>query len=283
LFDHQNWCVGDNRSAPLSMATPLTYRPLIAAALLCVNVGVVAAVPITQPADESVTATFAATLDVVLHEPLIVLLRIENHFKEPVTCDLGPYRRGNIEVAVMPPGGSLQRLPKLEESGFGLAGAVSIAAGEVYSEQLLLNEWYPFDQVGSYEVDIRLNSAFKSAAGRVANPRTSDTLRFHISPRNEERLRKACEHLTVATITGSNAQAQLDAVRALSYIDDPVALPFLQQILQATIRFDSIAIEGIRRVGTPDARSALAQLAASSDEERAKLALDALRRLGIKR
>jgi hypothetical protein len=66
----------------------------------------------------------------------------------------------------------------------------------------------------------------------------------------------------------------------LSYVGDPVALPFLQKVLQATIRIDSIAIEGIRRIGTPEAKSVLAQLAASSGEERAKLASDALRRFG---
>jgi hypothetical protein len=74
-------------------------------------------------------------------------------------------------------------------------------------------------------------------------------------------------------------QDQADAALALSHVVDPVAVPYIEEALSATTRVDPILIEGLRRIGSAEARAVLEQAATSSSADRAALARNALARL----
>jgi HEAT repeat protein len=88
--------------------------------------------------------------------------------------------------------------------------------------------------------------------------------------------------LASATST-SNYEGQADAALALSYVGDPVAVPFLRELLTAVPRVDAIVIEGLRRIGSPEALAVLDEATRSPDPHRAALARDAIRRIPTRR
>jgi HEAT repeat protein len=61
----------------------------------------------------------------------------------------------------------------------------------------------------------------------------------------------------------SPGYTELDAAVALSHIKDPVAIPFLQQMLESGTTVDRYAAEGLGRIGTMGQQDAIDVLIAS--------------------
>ena len=196
----------------------------------------------------------------------------------PIFFDLGFRKKGRFQITVTPPGGSTIRVPSLSEEGFGSGGSMSLAAGELYSQPVLLNEWYDFEQAGDYDVQIALPGPIRTSKVTVINS-TAERLRFHIAARDEGKLRRTCELLVRTAISAKRYEEQANAALALSHVVDPVAVPFLRGVLLAG-SVDYIVIEGLRRIGSGEAKAVLEEASRSSDAERAALARDAIRRIG---
>jgi hypothetical protein len=165
----------------------------------------------------------------------------------------------------------------LSEEGFGSGGKMSLPAGELYSQPVLLNEWYDFEQAGDYDVQIALPGPIRTSKVTVINS-PAQRLRFHIAARDEARLRRTCELLVRPAISAKQYEEQANAALALSYVVDPVAVPFLREVLLAGT-VDNIVIAGLRRIGSGEAKAVLEEASRSSDAERAALARDAIRRI----
>ena len=143
----------------------------------------------------------------------------------------------------------------------------------------MLNEWYSFDQSGPYEVTIQLRTRIATESGTSVDTPTTGVLTFPIGPRSEERLQSACERLAEVTVGAASAGDRIDAAKALSYVNDPAGVWWMEWVLQRTDSVDPILIQGLSRIDNAAAEAVLAEVDAFPDPERSKLAGYALRRL----
>jgi hypothetical protein len=80
-----------------------------------------------------------------------------------------------------------------------------------------------------------------------------------IGPRDEAVLSKNCEEL-VKEIKASNEQKAADAVLALSYLNDSIAVPYLISALFSRRQIEPIIIEGLGRIGSQRAIDSLVEI-----------------------
>ena len=116
--------------------------------------------------------------------------------------------------------------------------------------------WYDFNEIGPY--DIEMGFAKPVLTGdEVVGAREHFDLRLDIGARSEEVLMKRCEAL-VAGIESSNSCARWsEGALALSYIKDPIAIPYLKKMLGANKLVEPTAILRLGRIATPEAVRAL--------------------------
>src|SRR5262245_10498102 len=95
--------------------------------------------------------------DVVLGEPIVIHLTIQNRSTEQIQTDLGYDRKGNLRIAVTRPDGVVVE-PSPPTSGVG--GGISripivvVPRGSVFSQRLILDEWMRLDTPGAYLVRV---------------------------------------------------------------------------------------------------------------------------------
>jgi hypothetical protein len=250
--------------------------PLMFAAWLILFASAVSAQP------GGVVVRYGTNNNLVLHEPVIVVFTVDNGLDVPITFDLGFRQKGHFRITVTPPGRPPLQLAPLDESGFGVGGNVSVAATQGYSQRLLLNEWYDFRQEGKYQIDVALPVPIRANGGTVTSS-SRETFELTIEPPDPTRLGRTCRALLASATSSPSYEEQADAALALSYVVDPVAVPFLRELLTALPRLDAIVFEGLRRIGSPDAQAVLDEASRSSDPNRAALAKDAIRRIPTRR
>jgi hypothetical protein len=198
----------------------------------------------------------AEPLRLTLHEPVLLILEIRNDSRESMHIDLGKDRKENFLFAITPPGGGRIQLPQLRRSGFGRGGNVEIAGGDEYSQSIVLNEWYDFNEIGSYDIEMRF-AKLVFTGDEVVGAREHFELRFDIGVRSEEVLMKRCEALVAGIESSNSYERWSEGALALSYIKDPIAIPYLKKILGANKLVEPTAILGLERIGTPEAARAL--------------------------
>lgn len=188
---------------------------------------------------------------VTLHEPVTAYFSIHNNLAEDVALDLGYDRESNFELSIIQPDGSTVRAPHLPpRGGMSRLPELSLRRGETYWQELLLNKQYPFSKAGNYGIGITLVTTIRKKSGGVGKAEFSQELSLDVGERDEQRLEEVCERLT-RTAMLTNAEAALDAARSLSYVEDPVAVPFLARLTRqgpfvAVAR--GIALHGLARI-----------------------------------
>jgi hypothetical protein len=255
--------------------------------VVVVFVGVTAGAPysVTQvPVTDRVIASAQVESPMTLHEPVIARISFENRSPENVQIDLGGDRKTAFVLLVGTPAGrTVTASYRWDSSVIDIAaalGTVKLPPGQKHTDYLLLNEWYDFDHVGRYNVTIRLSTGIQPSRGDgvIALP----SLEVEIQPRNESALRTRCQELTNTARGTAGIIQRADAALALSHIDDPIAVPYLDAILAETRTFDPIIIRGLLRIATTEARNTLMQAEQSDGAERAALVRDALKRFVLK-
>lgn len=232
-----------------------------------------------------VTVVFEAPAHVVLNEAVVLSLTIRNRSTEPIAFDLGRDRKENLEIQLTGPDGVTRSLPRWTLGGVGgiyRIGKVSLPPGEDLTEQYVLSEWTSLGQPGAYKIQVTVDSEFRMADGTLVNPLRSQPLEVTVGGRDAGSLREVCDRLTKRAIENPNAQAGWDAARALSYVVDPVAIPYLEAVARATNSHDQVIVEGLIRIGTPLARAVLDGMAASADKRRSVLSRGALQRFKLR-
>lgn len=233
----------------------------------------------------TVKVSYKGPSKVGLHEPIIVQFLLENWTAETIRFDLGFDRTRNFVVAVTRPDGAFVTTdafppPKLDEGG--RIGRITLAPAERYADELVLNQWFPFDSAGTYQVGIRLATEIQLATGANLDTRTDGLVTLEVGPRDEGILRRICQELADSVLSTQDVSAQLNAARTLSYVTDPLAVSYVMNVLAVTDVAQSLLIPGLVRIGTPHARAALSELAQSGDEGRSALARDGLGRFVLK-
>jgi len=142
---------------------------------------------------------------------------------------------------------------------------------------LLLNKWFVFDAPGRYALDVETHNPdfgeSLSRCGAVRSPEldvelskpilvngvaapspTAGHVEFTVRDRNLTHLTALCEELQRrAAVLGPGRR---DAAEALSYVNDPVAVPYLKAMLGDNANED-LVIDGLARIGGAAAVEAL--------------------------
>lgn len=232
-----------------------------------------------QAQEPAVAITCEGPSEVVMKQAVIATLELENRSSEPVVVDLGFNGKGNLSVSVVTPTRGLVRAPRLQAPDFHSGGTVTLKPQERFSQSILLNEWVQFDAVGDYEVQIAIDGRMFTSAGKPVEAVKERTCSVKVRPRDEQALRAACGELAREALTAEGFPDRDAAARALGYVQDPVAVPYLEDVLR---RADSpslanIAVDSLVRNGSAEARAALERVSREAAEDRAAVARGALK------
>lgn len=185
-----------------------------------------------------------------LHEPILLHFSAKNTFRVPITVDLGWNRVGNFRVSVVKPDGSTIHPVQLRRGGISRSATVSLEPGDTYQQDLLLNEWCQFEELGDYRLEIRLAGPIREESGTALDGPLPQEIRLSVGPRDPAVLAKTCNDLMQKGIS-SDAETALTAAKALSYVVDLAAVPYLGQLTRsgpfAAVE-RGIAIEGLNRI-----------------------------------
>ena len=166
--------------------------------------------------------------ELTLHEPVMVNVAVHNGLSRVIKIDFGDNFKGNFRVSVKLPGGKTIKVPKLNiggaAGGISLIGILSVRPGETFKQVLLLNEWFDFNIPGRYEVEITLVNLGQLNV-------TGNKMTLEIRPRDANKLAEACASLTENVVGATSYREAADATRTLSYVQDPVAVPYLDRAL----------------------------------------------------
>ncbi len=243
-----------------------------------VSLGDVHAIGQVKP--QNVTVALSAKPSVVLGEPVVVDVTIQNRLSEPVDLNLGASFKEGISIAVTGPDGVTRNLHRFVPDGFLAVGAIGLSAGDVFEQQYVLDEWRPFTAEGRYRVEIALvGIGLRIRNGVSLAPPPAERLDVTVEPPDATRVRESCERFADRAISPTSAQARLDAGNALAHFTDPAVVPCLERVSRAGTVLDGFIIPALGRIGTPEAEAVLLELAKSTAWVRPQMAQDQLRRL----
>jgi hypothetical protein len=213
--------------------------------------------------DAAVVATGEITVSylvpstaITLHEPIVWRFQVHNASPVPVQLDLGKNRNENFIVSYTGPQGESAQA-RLQKGGFGVAGMVSVAPGTTYQQDILLNQWVSFTQPGKYQIEIRLLTPPTTTQETSTVEARAFRTTIEILPPDSKHLREVCDALAQRVQDARSYQKAADAALALSFVRDPVAVPYLQRVLYAKQLVEPTAIEGLEQIGNEDAARVL--------------------------
>lgn len=231
-----------------------------------------------------VRLAFDVTSPVTLHEPVLLRLTFENRLPDRIDIDLGKNAIGNLLMSITSPGGSMVgadlSIPTRPEDAFIMAKKV-LHSGERYSQEILLNRWFSFDNVGLYRLAVQFRGVVRTAGGEVVCIPSAGSAVIEVRPRDEQRLRTTCEQWLDRLRRSQHADDANHAAQAISSINDPVVVEYLPSVIATEIMVADSAIDALQRLATPEAIRALED--ATKDKRRtvvelAERALAAIRR-----
>lgn len=235
--------------------------------------------PIVFATDEITASYLVPSAPITLHEPIVWRLQLHNASLVPIRIDLGKNYNENFIVSYTGPASEIAQTVRLPKGGFGVGGMISLAPDETYEQDMLLNQWVNFTQVGKYQIEIRLllppTTSQDTAAFEVRPFRAT----IEILPPDPKHLEEVCNALSQKVEGAASYQRAADAALALSFVKDPIAVPYLQRVLYAKQLVDSIAIDGLERVGNEDATRVLVDALNRTPPDVAQVVRAALERM----
>lgn len=228
---------------------------------------------------QSVDVTTALQKNAITqHEPVLLDITIRNNSQTSVRFDPGyKYERIGFEVTD-PEGRLLTRGVPVPQEGMTFSKAIDIAPAASGVISLLLDEWFTFDKIGDYKIDITVSSQARPNAEQIGEMKSRLTLK--VLPRDQPALESRCADLVRLIENSQTAAATIVAAKALAGVSDPAAVPFLAQALRRR-EFAGLMIAALARVGTTAAVDALVVASRSNDPETNTLAKSALLSIGV--
>jgi hypothetical protein len=201
---------------------------------------------------------------VTLHEPVVLLFEVHNGLKQPITVTVGSLTRQFYDLTLTTPSGKVFHKDPFSGQVDIVTigdGKVIVAPGADYEESLVMNQWFSFESQGAYSLTSKLASNIETTDGDFQAE--SQTAQVLITPRDPVRLTKICADLAKQVETASSVEAAQFPALALSYVEDPIAVPYLAQVMRAHALAYDRAIAGLERIGTD---AAIEVLLSSLDE-----------------
>lgn len=235
----------------------------------------------TTPTSQQVVVSYSMTAqEISLNEPVSLNLVVQNNSPEPIKLDLGNDRKGDFQFNVTRPDGKAISLPPRRNGGFRRVGLVAIEPSQEYRQKLLLNEWIDFSLVGRYDIEVRLFHPGLLQQETVPDDLFTFRITLTVRPRDPAHLEAVCAYLAGQVESAPSYESATESAVALSYVRDPVAVPYLQMVLHARPLVDGFAIDGLERIANEAAvRVLISALATSETPETARLARAALQRI----
>jgi hypothetical protein len=257
----------------------IRWSPLVVA----VAVGVRMTIALCGQTPEVISYSMPST--VCLHEPIILDIVVRNDSNAPYRLDLGLGDIARLTFGlVMPDGSRTSASPKTSIvraeghfAGMESGGHYEVAPGEQQAHYVILNRWLPFASPGVYLLTVHFGGGVQSGAGEALAVQRNARREIRVVPPDADTIRRDCSRLLAVLrdpIVGRRALA------ALSYTTDPVAVDYLAEA--AGIEGGFMAqepIDGLVRIGTPEARRVLEDLAQSPDHWMSVSASDGLTRI----
>ncbi len=235
-------------------------------------------VSMAQPAEVKISYSLAAP-KITLHEPVMIVFQVTNNLDEPVNLDLGQDRKAGFEFSLTKPDGVKMQLPILTHEGLALGGAFPLRPGESYIQSLILNEWYDFASEGRYELEGHLVNPVVINSGARYNGGAGFRATLEIGPRDELALAKTCDTLTNQIEASDSYQQSSEATLALSYVKDPIAVPYLRRALLSKKLVEPLAIKGLEQIANEAAVRVLIESLKVEYADTAVLSRSALARI----
>jgi hypothetical protein len=150
-------------------------------------------------------------------------------------------------------------------------GSVTLPPGQTHTERWLLNQWARISTPGAYRVRatrrlplLTLDPATREFSKKpVAYALASDELSFDVAPASKSQL-EALFRPYVRALDDSSISNPAEAVLVVTTLPHPFLLPELKSMASASAhdRWDrKLALEGLARLGTPDAWQAVLSIA----------------------
>jgi hypothetical protein len=224
-------------------------RLLFACYLVCGGVS-------AQPAGVTISYSLVTPV-VVLQEPVFLEFVIDNRSAAAIKADLGKYRKLSFSFDVtFPDGATIRDLTLPLREGIGAGGRISLSAGERYSQRLLLNEWVNFSEPGVYQVEATLTTPVEGQGG-IHIPSPPFRAIVNVLQRDEAVLTRVCQSLVDRIERSVSVEEARDAAAALSYVVDPIAVPYLSAALRSDKYVSQEAAAGLERIGDMSATQVL--------------------------
>lgn len=216
---------------------------------------------------------------ITLHEPVLIEFTLNNVFAESIKVDLGADRKEAFRFTVTQPDGVSRNLLLPIKEGIALVGSVTLQSGQSYRQRLLINERTDFPLPGKYSVAVQLVNPVQTKKGLTIAKDPGFRATLEVALKDSEKLRSVCEAFFSQMATSKSYEQAAEAILAISYIRDPVAVPYLEKSLASGKLVEPIAIKGLEQIGNMAAVQALISALNMRNRDIATLAQAALSRL----
>jgi len=218
-----------------------------------------------------VTVSYESRSPVTLHEPVFIDFSVQNRLSEEIRLDLGDDYKTNFVFRIIGPDGAAKRVRAKVHGGLSLIGRTSVPPMGRYSQEFLLSELYYFDKPGSYRIEAALDSPVRKRNGASIRVATRRAIKIDMLPRNPSVLARKCEDLAITVERRTSFSEARDAALTLSYVIDPVSVPYLERILVLE-EWGDFGLAGLARVADPASIKILRSAAESGSQPRRSLA-----------
>jgi hypothetical protein len=235
------------------------------AGMLLTALSISAGMVFAQPATKYVDISFNLISPITLHEPVAVNVAIKNLVSHSISIDLGGGDKTFFHFKTITPFGRQIDITNEGRATAGIWYSIHLKPSQTYSQRLLLDELYSFDEPGDYSMSAL--AKVPVAEGKVDTPYLLDKNRWAqvvtekarlslvILPRNEAALRKRCEALFAKLREAHEYSEIVPIAEELSYVRDPIAIPYISKLIEKQEEWSALA--GLRRINTDEAWEAM--------------------------
>jgi hypothetical protein len=227
---------------------------------------------------QPLNVSFNLESTITLNQPVAIEVAFRNQGADIFELDLGYNDQTRFHISIIAPDGNQIDLPLSYVHGTAFSGRHFVKQKDIFTKLLVLNEWYDFLREGHYRIKVTLDIPLVKNTSKLAQyQREEALLELTILPRNEAALKQTCENLLLRVQKDREIYDIGSLAEQLSYIKDPIAIPYLAKLAE-TKEVESIAVNGLRRIGTDEAMEAMIVVTKNKYEPIASLAKAILRK-----
>ncbi len=127
--------------------------------------------------------------------------------------------------------------------------------------------------MGKYKIEGQLVNPIKSEDGKILTTNSNFSVILDVLPENLEHLKKVSSQFVQQILQSGSYEERAEAALALGYVNDSIAVPYLQEALNSNKMIKPIVIKGLERIGDKNAVQALITIVnEKSEPETASLA-----------